>query len=76
MSPSRLRRLMAAGVLVTLIAAGVQASGAVSVTLIWQFDHNGLFHLIQMVGVVLLVAGLRAALLADKVSVLGEAMAS
>ena len=52
--------LMVAGILVTIIAGGVQASNAVSITLIWQFDHNGTYHLIQMVGVVLLVAGLRA----------------
>lgn len=53
--------LMVAGILVTIIAGGVQAS-AVSFTLIWQFDHNGVYHLIQMVGVVLLVAGLREGL--------------
>jgi len=55
--------LMTSGVLVTIIAAGVQASGAVSFTLIWSFDYNGAYHLIQMIGIVLLVAGLRAALL-------------
>ncbi|MBN1313717.1 MAG: hypothetical protein JXB30_20100 [Anaerolineae bacterium] len=54
--------LMTAGVLVTIIAAGVQASGAVAFTLIWSFDYNGAYHLIQMIGIVLLVAGLRAAL--------------
>ena len=56
--------LMVAGILVTILAAGVQASNAVSFTFIWQFDHNGAYHLIQMVGIVLLVGGLRAALLA------------
>jgi hypothetical protein len=55
--------LMVAGILVTMIAAGVQASGAVSFSFIWEFDHNGAYHLIQMVGLALLVAGLRAALL-------------
>ncbi len=55
--------LMAAGVLVTTIAAGVQASESVSVHFIWPFDYNGLYHLIQMVGLLVLVAGLRAALL-------------
>lgn len=53
--------LMVAGILVTIIAGGVQASN-ISFTLIWQFDHNGAYHLIQMVGVVLLVAGLRMGL--------------
>jgi hypothetical protein len=57
---------MAAGVLVTIIAAAVQASWKGQeqpLTLIWQFDQNGLYHIIQMVGVVLLLAGLRAVLL-------------
>ncbi len=57
---------MAAGVLVTLIAAAVQAlwdGKTRPLTLIWQFDQNGLYHLIQMVGVVLLLVGLRVALL-------------
>ena len=56
--------LMVAGVLVTIFAAGVQASNSISFTFIWQFDHNGAYHLIQMVGILLLVVGLRAALLA------------
>jgi hypothetical protein len=58
--------LMAAGVLVTIIAAAIQASGSVSLTLIWPFDHNGLYHLVHMVGALLLLAGLRAALLSPR----------
>jgi hypothetical protein len=54
--------LMVAGVLVTMIASGVQTSGSVRLNLIWQFDHNGVFHLIQMVGLLLLTAGLSEAL--------------
>ena len=53
---------MVGGVLVTLLAAGIQASRAVRVTLIWPFDHNGVFHLVQLVGVLFLLAGLRRAL--------------
>ena len=56
--------LMAAGILVTMMAAGVQAGESVSFTFIWKFDHNGAFHLIQMVGIILLTAGLRATFLA------------
>ena len=56
--------LMTSGVLITMIAAGVQAGGSASLTFIWPFDHNGLYHSIQMVGVLALVAGLRSALLA------------
>lgn len=54
---------MVAGILVTMLAAGVQAANVGPFTLIWPFDHNGTYHLLQMVGLVLLLAGLRAALL-------------
>lgn len=57
---------LAAGVLVTILAAGVQAGWdgkANPLTLIWQFDQNGLYHLLQMVGVVLLLIGLHIGLL-------------
>ncbi|MFC1976134.1 DUF6962 family protein [Chloroflexota bacterium] len=56
--------LMAAGILVTMMAAGVQAGQSVSFTFIWKFDHNGAYHLIQMAGIILLTAGLRATFLA------------
>ncbi len=52
---------MAAGILVTIVAAGIQASEAVRVTVVWEFDHNGIFHIVQVVGVAILVAGLRKA---------------
>jgi hypothetical protein len=52
--------LMVGGVLLTMIAAGVQAGRVGSFTLIWPFDHNGLYHLLQTVAVVILLAGLRA----------------
>jgi len=58
---------MAAGVLVTLIAAVVQASWngrEQPISLIWQFDQNGLYHLIQIIGVILLLVRLRISLLA------------
>lgn len=54
--------LMAAGVLVSIVAAAVQASGALSFTLVWQFDHNGAFHLIQVVGLALLIGGVTSEL--------------
>ncbi len=46
------------GIAVTIGAAVIQASGPWEIRLIWLFDHNGIFHLVQMVGVVLLVLGL------------------
>ncbi len=54
--------LMAGGILTTIVAAGVQAGKLISFTFIWSFDHNGVYHLIQMAGIVLIVAGLRRAL--------------
>ena len=55
---------MALGILISIVAAAVQASGAVSVTVLWEFDHNGIFHLIQIAGLIVLVAGLRTSLVA------------
>ncbi len=54
--------LMVGGILTTILAAGVQAGQLFSFTLIWSFDHNGVYHLIQMVGIVLLLSGLKKAL--------------
>jgi len=48
-----------AGVAVTLLAAAVQATGKAGRGIIWYFDNNGIFHLIQMIGLILLLAGLR-----------------
>jgi hypothetical protein len=52
---------MAAGVALSLAAAAVQVS-PLSLRLGVRFDHNGLFHLIQIAGVVLLAAGVRQSL--------------
>jgi hypothetical protein len=54
--------VMVAAVLVNIIAAAIQAKGSVSFRLVWEFDHNGLFHLVQMIGVVLLCTGLHLSL--------------
>jgi hypothetical protein len=53
--------LIAAGVLVTLVAAGVQQTD-LAITLIWPFDHNGIFHLIPMPGLLLMTLGVRRSL--------------
>jgi hypothetical protein len=34
---------------------------------VWAFDHNGIFHLLQLVGVTLLLLGLRLLLAPSKV---------
>jgi hypothetical protein len=49
---------MAAGAAVSLIAAGVQADRRLHVRWIWEFDRNGVYHLVQALGVVLFGVGL------------------
>jgi len=55
---------LVSGVSLTILAATIQATKTVSLTFIWPFDHNGIYHLIQMVGMICLVLGLRTSLLA------------
>lgn len=50
---------MLTGVLVTIIAAVVQATGKAGKGIFWYFDNNGVFHIIQMVGMMLLWMGLQ-----------------
>jgi hypothetical protein len=49
---------IAASIAVNIIAAVIQATGSVSFTVVWSFDHNGAFHLVQMLSMALLVRGL------------------
>jgi hypothetical protein len=53
---------MAAALAVSLAAGAIQAADIGTVRLLWDFDHNGLFHLIQLAGLTLLAAGLRRVL--------------
>jgi hypothetical protein len=52
---------IAAGIGLTLIAAATQAS-SLGFTFIWPFDHNGLFHLVQMPALLTIGCGLRTML--------------
>jgi len=54
--------LMVLGIGLNIVAAGIQASGTVRLDLGVPFDHNGVFHLVQMVAIVVLVAGVGASL--------------
>jgi len=49
---------VAAGITLNIVAAAIQATGTVSLTIIVPFDHNGVFHLVQAVALVLLTRGL------------------
>ncbi len=53
--------LMTAGVVLSIAAAVFQAIESVGFTLIWEFDNNGVFHLVQMAGIVFLMWGLETA---------------
>jgi hypothetical protein len=49
---------MTAGVLTSLVAAIIQTRQRITVKAIWAFDHNGLFHIVQAVGLLLLLRGI------------------
>ncbi len=56
--------LLAGGILVTIVAAGLQATRAVTIAHPIPLDHNGVFHLVQLPGVLLIYAGVRQAITA------------
>lgn len=49
---------LAVGILVTILAALVQATGKAGKGIVWYFDNNGVFHVVQMLGLGLLWLGL------------------
>lgn len=53
---------MVAGIVLSLAAAAAQAARVGPFTLVWEFDHNGAFHVVQAVALFALLAGLRAGL--------------
>ncbi len=65
---SRAMTVMLIGVGLNIVAAAIQATQAVSFTLVWPFDHNGVFHLVQMVALLVLCAGLRMSIVASAAS--------
>jgi hypothetical protein len=50
--------IVSSAILLNMVAAGVQASN-ISIKIIFPFDHNGVFHLIQTIALALLGIGLR-----------------
>lgn len=54
--------IMVLGIGLNIVAAGIQASGTVRLDLGVPLDHNGVFHLVQMVAIVVLVAGVARSL--------------
>jgi hypothetical protein len=53
--------LVLTGLLLSL-AGGAQQASTLSLRVVWEFNHNGLYHLVQLAGVLFLLAGLRGTL--------------
>jgi hypothetical protein len=49
---------LATGVLVGILAAVIDTQKTLHMTLIWEFNNHGLFHLVQMISLLLLTIGL------------------
>ena len=49
---------VAAGVVLALAGAAVQARRRSRIRLVWEFDHNGIFHLLQTAGLIVIWVGL------------------
>ncbi len=45
--------------LVLSLAGGVLQASSLSLHVVWEFNHNGLYHLVQLAGALFLIAGLR-----------------
>ena len=58
--------IIAGAIALNLIAAGVQASD-LYLHLFIPFDHNGLFHLLQMVAMIVLALGLGSSMMTNEV---------
>jgi hypothetical protein len=54
---------LAGGVMLSLVAAGLQARKSIAFTLIWKFDNNGIYHIVQTLGLLLIIAGLKISLI-------------
>jgi hypothetical protein len=49
---------MTLGIFISIIAAIIQSLESLNLNFIWNFDHNGLFHLTQIIGLFFLFSGL------------------
>ena len=54
--------LMVLGITLNIVAAAIQATGSIRIDVGVPLDHNGVFHLVQMVALVVLVAGIGGSL--------------
>lgn len=51
--------LMSSGILLSILASAIQATGSFHFIMFWEFNHNGIFHLIQIPGLYFLYAGIK-----------------
>ncbi len=58
--------LMLAGILLTILAAVLQATRLITFTLVWEFDHNSVYHFVQMIAVLVFARGIKKSVLADE----------
>lgn len=58
---------MIAGIMLTILAAVLQSMQNISFHFIWEFDHNGIFHLVQIPALILIFISVRK-LLKDGIS--------
>lgn len=55
--------LMATGIIISIAASAIQALINFDIKIIWEFNQNGIFHIIQMFGIIFFYWGLRMDLL-------------
>lgn len=54
--------LVAGALALSLAAGAIQTNESLALSFVWEFDHNGVYHLLQLGGLALLVAGLGTSL--------------
>lgn len=52
-------QLILAGLVLSLVAGVLQAMPGISIRVGWEFNHNGIYHLVQLAGILCILAGLR-----------------
>ncbi|WP_373565883.1 DUF6962 family protein [Microbulbifer okhotskensis] len=50
---------MVLGALACIVSMIIQLDGSLSVDIIWIFNHNSIYHFVQMIGLVCFILGLR-----------------
>ncbi len=51
--------IIAFGMVISIVAGIIQTIKPLKFNFIWKFDHNGIFHLVQIIGILVLFYGLK-----------------